>query len=146
MWLTYRQGRWLAAIQAAGSHRKSPPLPQASLEVHSAREDKSGQRIWTEHLGDPGKPLVVSSRDQVCGRPGPWDRGTAFAFIGVYVIAAAAISLLLAAATPARPWSAREVRETERDAAAAVATLGVFFWLLLGLSLLAIVLDFVLAR
>jgi hypothetical protein len=74
-----------------------------------------------------------------------------------YVLAAAVIALLVAAVTPPRsagesseisrtgelPPTPREQRETQRNAAAAVATLSVFFWLLVSVSVLAIVLNFV---
>jgi hypothetical protein len=71
-----------------------------------------------------------------------------------YVIAAAVIALLLAALTPVRvpparvppsgdPTKDQGAVDTERQAAQAVATVGVFFWLLLAVSLLAIVLHYV---
>jgi hypothetical protein len=70
-----------------------------------------------------------------------------------YVVAAAVIALLLAAVTPIRTRSVHGQKddgsnggdpptmEAKRNLAQAILTLSVFFWLLLGLSILAILLQ-----
>jgi hypothetical protein len=71
-----------------------------------------------------------------------------------YVIAAAVLELLMAAVTPAVPHglgaehtepsgdAAPRTTETEVNAANAVTTLSVFFWLLLGVAIVAIAIHY----
>lgn len=60
-----------------------------------------------------------------------------------YIVAALLIAMLLAAATPIRPPPASEqTREVEREGAAVAVGLGVFFWLILIVSILLIALRY----
>ena len=116
----------------------------------------SAERVSSDSLGGVTRRRVVvqckhwlsqsvrtAGASEACAQMELWRPPVGDVYWAPYLVAALLLALLLAAATPVRPPPASEAtRDVEQEASVAAVAIGVFFWIVLVLSLAAIALRY----